>query len=294
MSLTQEETSRFIDLPSGRMHYNEAGSGHPVILIHGSGAGASGWSNFSPNIEELAKSFRVLAVDIIGWGQSDAVKDNVFTGPVQVIELMDALGIEKAALIGNSMGGVIAVAAAARYPDRVSHLITMGPGAYMGEPLIGSPGGPSEGIKVLFEGYMNPTTETMKKLVSIMAFDPAMASDELAAGRAAAVQARPDHVANALNGFKTGALVAYQATPTEVASITAPALLIHGRDDRVVHYENTMRLLAGIPNARAVLFNQCGHWAQLEHAQEFNELVTSFVLNRSAGESKGALAGLGG
>ncbi len=282
MNLTQESTSRFVELPSGKMHYNEAGpvDGHPVILIHGSGAGASGWSNYNPNIPALAETFRVLAIDVIGWGQSDAVKDNVFNGPVQVIEFMDALGIEKAALIGNSMGGMIAAAAAARYQDRISHLVTMGPGAFVDTPALFSSGGPSEGIKVLLEGYQNPSPETMRKLVAIMAFDPAMASEEVAQQRSQATLARPDHIENALRGFQTGALVAYQISPREAAGITAPAMLIHGRDDRVVHYENTLRLLAAIPNSRAVLFNRCGHWAQLEHADEFNSLVTDFIQNR--------------
>ncbi|MCL2584430.1 MAG: alpha/beta fold hydrolase [Streptosporangiales bacterium] len=279
MALTAESTSRFIDLPSGTMHYNEAGEGHPLILIHGSGAGASGWSNFNPNIEALAENFRVFAIDVIGWGQSDAVKDNVFNGPVQVIEFMDALGLDKAALVGNSMGGIIAIAAAARYKDRVSHLITMGPGAFMGVPSMFGAGGPTEGIKILLKGYQNPTTETMRELVSVMAFDPAMASDEIAQGRAAAVQAHPEHIPNALKGFQTGALVACGATPEEVTGITAPSLLIHGRDDRVVHFENTLRLVAAIPDSRALLINRCGHWAQLEHADEFNRLVTEFILS---------------
>lgn len=277
MTLTFEDTSRFVELPSGKIHYNEAGSGHPVVLIHGSGAGASGWSNFGPNIEALAEHFHVLAIDVIGWGRSDAIRDNVFNGPVQIVEFLDALGLEQAALVGNSMGGLLAVAAAARYPERISHLITMGAGAFTDQPALFGAAGPTEGIKVLIEGYLDPTPETMKKLVSIMAFDPAMANDSIAAERSEATLARPDHVANALRGFQTGALVAHQATPAEVATIIAPSLLIHGRDDRVVHYENTLRLLATIPDSRAVLLNRCGHWAQLEHAAEFNRLVIDFV-----------------
>lgn len=279
MTLTNESTSHFVDLPSGRMHYNDAGptDAHPVILIHGSGAGASGWSNFSPNIEALAAEFRVLAIDVIGWGDSDPVRDNVFVGPTQVIEFMDALGIARAGLVGNSMGGVLAVAAAARHPERVSHLVTMGPGAFTDQPLLVGPGGPSEGIKVLLEGYLDPTPETMQRLVSIMAYDPAMASEELAQQRSEATRRHPEHIPNVLKGFQTGAILGWQASPAEAAAITAPTLLIHGRDDRVVHYENSMRLLSIIPDSRAVLLNRCGHWAQLEHTDEFNRLVIDFI-----------------
>ena len=97
--------------------------------------------------------------------------------------------------------------------------------------------------------------------------------------RAQAAQEHPDHLANGLQAFRSGGPVRYQATPEEIRSITAPSLLIHGRDDRVVHYEHTLRLVAAIPNSRAVLLNRCGHWAQIEHAEEFNRLVTDFVEN---------------
>ncbi len=280
MQLTYESTSRSVDLPSGQMHYNEAGAGHPIILIHGSGAGASGWSNFAPNIAALAAHFHVLAVDIIGWGASATPREGKYVGEVQVIELMDALGLQKAAVVGNSMGGMLAVAAAARYPERITHLITMGCGAFLGMPALFAAGdGPTEGIKVLLEGYLNPSIETMKKLTSIMAYDKALATDELAAGRVKATVSRPDHIANALAGFRDMSMFHWQATPAETLTITAPSLLVHGRDDRVVPFENSLRLVAHIPNSRLVLINRCGHWAQLEHAEEFNRLVVDFVAN---------------
>jgi 2-hydroxy-6-oxonona-2,4-dienedioate hydrolase len=280
MELTEESTSRFVELPTqGKVHYNEAGSGHPVILIHGSGAGANGWSNFRTNIGPLAESFHVIAIDCIGWGKSDAATADRYDHVAMVVELMDALGLEKAALVGNSMGGMIAIAVAARHADRVSHLITMGPGAFVSTPTLFGPGdGPTEGIKILLEGYANPTRETMRKLVEIMAYDKAFATDELAELRASSAAARPDHLANGLRSFVEGGPVRNQATWEEARGITAPALLIHGRDDRVVHYEHTLRLVSVIPNSRAVLLNRCGHWAQIEHAEEFNRTVRDFVL----------------
>ena len=281
VELTEEGTSKYVELNDGvKVHYNEAGEGHPVILLHGSGAGATGWSNFRGNIPALAQRFRVLAVDLPGWGKSDPVANRAFKHPEQVIELMDALGLEKAALVGNSMGGVVSIATAARYPDRVSHLVTMGAAAMTGIPtLFGAGDGPTEGIKVLVGAYANPSFETMKKLCEIMAFDPALASDELVELRVEAAKAHPDHLANGLHAFMHGGPVPYQASAEEIASITAPALLVHGRDDRVVHYEHTLRLVAAIPSSRAVLLNRCGHWAQIEHAAEFNRMVVDFVEN---------------
>jgi len=280
VELTEESTSRFVELEQGKVHYNEAGEGHPVILIHGSGAGATGWANFSSNIGPLAEKFHVFAVDCIGWGRSDAATADQYDHMAMIVQFMDALGLEKAALVGNSMGGMVALGVAARYPERVSHLITMGPGAFVNIPSMFGPGdGPSEGIKILLEGYRNPTKETMKKLCEIMAFDQRFATDELAQMRSDAARARPDHLENGLASFMSGGPVRNQVTVEEAMTISAPSLLIHGRDDRVVHFENTLRLVATIKNSRAVLMNQCGHWAQIEHAAEFNRLVADFVEN---------------
>jgi 2-hydroxy-6-oxonona-2,4-dienedioate hydrolase len=276
--LTDDGTSRYVQTASWKIHYNEAGTGHPVILLHGSGAGASGWSNFRPNIGPLSEHFRVIAMDAPGWGRSDAGLPETYDHPAAVLELMDALGIATAALVGNSMGGMTAITFAARYPDRISHLVTMGPGAFISTPTLFGPGdGPSEGLKILFEGYRNPTQEVMKRLVEIMTFDSANASDELAAQRAENAQARPDHLANFLQGMTTGGPVRTSATVEQVQGIRTPTLLVHGRDDRVVHYEHSLRLVSTIPNSRLVLLNRCGHWAQLEHADEFNRLVAGFV-----------------
>ena len=204
----------------------------------------------------------------------------MYDHPKALLEFLDELEIEKAALVGNSMGGMTAMTFAARYPDRISHLITMGPGSFPQMPTMFGPGdGPSEGLKILAEGYRNPTPEVMKRLVEIMTFSAEFATDELARQRADNAAARPDHLANFLAGFGTRGPVPTAATPEQVASITAPALLVHGRDDRVVHFEHSLRLVAMIPDARLVLFNRCGHWAQLEHAAEFNRLVADFVVN---------------
>lgn len=279
--LTEEGTSRYVQTENWKLHYNEAGTGHPVILLHGSGAGATGWSNFRPNIGALAEHFRVIAWDAVGWGKSDSAPSDRYDHVQAVVEMMDALGIEKAALVGNSMGGMIALGVAARHPERVSHLITMGPGSFLDLPtMFGAGDGPTEGLKILFEGYKNPTPQVMKQLVDIMAFSPEFATDELATLRSNAALARPDHLENFRAGMAAGrGPVATPATPAEVASIAAPTLLIHGRDDRVVHFEHSLRMVAMIKNSRLVLLNQCGHWAQIEHAAEFNRLVTDFVEN---------------
>lgn len=274
--ITQESTSRFVKTKDWNIHYNEAGEGTPIVLLHGSGPGATGWSNFGPNMLDLAQEFRVLAVDMPGWGQSDAVDAAHRDHAEAAIQFLDALGIEKAAFVGNSMGGVTTLRTAALHPERVSHIVTMGAGS--SGPTLLSPRGLSEGMKALRRAYEDPSPASMRDLVDVMTFDPAFATDELIEQRSQAARNRPDHLKNYNDGI-SHAGPPFAETWAALQKSELPALIIHGRDDRVVHFEHGLRISQLIPNSRLVLLNRCGHWAQLEHASEFNRLVRDFVLN---------------
>ncbi|GAA3233337.1 alpha/beta fold hydrolase [Dactylosporangium siamense] len=275
---TLDAQDRFVNVPGFRIHYVEAGQGHPLVLLHGSGPGATSRTNFTANIAPLAAHFRVIGIDMPGWGESDTQTDETGRDHVAaLVGVLDALGIERAALVGNSMGGMTSVATAIHHPQRVSHLVTMGAPAPV--PLLFSAAnGPSEGMRVLLHAYREPTPPNMRRLVEVMCFNPAMATDELAAARSAAALRRPDHL-DSWNAQFTGPPTPppYFSLGDRLREITAPTLVIHGRDDRVVHYENGLVLSSRIADSRLVLLNRCGHWAQIEHAEEFNRLVTSFV-----------------
>jgi 2-hydroxy-6-oxonona-2,4-dienedioate hydrolase len=193
---------------------------------------------------------------------------------------MDALGIEKAALVGNSMGGITAIRLTVVHPDRVSHLITMGSGSTRAPKLFSPGDGPTEGIKVLQLCYREPTFENMKLLCEIMMFDPGDRVDALAQERLESATAHPEHLANFLDALvKGGGPIRQWYTAEDLMAITTPTLLFHGRDDRVVPYEHSLLLLAHIPDSRLHLFNRCGHWAMIEHPAEFNRDVIDFIQN---------------
>ncbi|WP_420212972.1 alpha/beta fold hydrolase [Burkholderia aenigmatica] len=280
MALTQAQTSRTVKTRDWQLHYHEAGSGHPVILLHGSGPGATGWSNFSGNIEALAKQFHVYAVDMPGWGQSDSATVEQLDHVDAAIQFMDALGIERAAFVGNSMGGQTSLRLATEHPERITHLVTMGPPVGRMPTLFGAGDGPSEGLKVLIQAYRDPSPEHMRRLVEIMVYDKArFATPELCQARSDAALLRPEHLSNYVAGLPAGAPLPKWVKPELLPAIKTPTLLIHGRDDRVVSFETSLYLLANIPDSRLVLLNRCGHWAMIEHPDEFNRLVADFIAN---------------
>jgi 2-hydroxy-6-oxonona-2,4-dienedioate hydrolase len=274
-TLTEESTSRYVQTPKWRIHYNEAGSGHPVIMLHGGGPGASAWSNFSQNITALAEMFRVIGMDMPGWGKSDPVTPTDRDGGLAIQLLMDELGIEKAAVVGNSMGGAATLSFAARNPDRVTHVVTMASAPVGGlNPSFFSAGGMTEGSKVLRETLADPSAENFSRLVKIMVYDSSFATPELMEERAASAKANPIHLENFR---KPGGAHSPADTFERLAQVTAPALIIHGRDDRVVPLEISLRLATVLPNSTLVVFNHCGHWAQVEHANKFNWMLSDFI-----------------
>jgi 2-hydroxy-6-oxonona-2,4-dienedioate hydrolase len=276
--VTFEGTKRLVQTADYRIQINETGSGHPVLMIHGGGPGATGWSNFAPNLAALSRKYRAIAVTMPGWGESSPQSLGTGRDGVEAIrQLVDALELEKVTLLGNSMGGAISLAFTAAYPERVSHLVTMGVGNPAGVNVF-APAGPSEGFRILKEAYEDPSPQNMKRLVQIMCFDPSMSSDELAAERSATARKYAEHNQNWLDILYSGPPMSLPAALlASMRSWTVPTLLIHGRDDRVTHFEAGLQLTAAIPNSRLVLINRCGHWAQLEHADEFNALVDGFL-----------------
>jgi len=252
--------------------YLEAGSGDPVLMLHGSGPGVSGTANWRYNIPPLAEKFRVLAPDIVGFGATDRPADIVYSLRAwtdHMWRFLDAHGIEKTAIVGNSLGGRIALQMATDQPQRISRVVLMGsPG--VGMTL-------TEGLQAL-RAYA-PSEDAMRALLrNYFAVDPTLITDELVAIRYEASVA-------------DGAYETYRAmffdprhqgselgiTEEEVRAITTPALLVHGREDKVVPLSVSVTMLGLLPNADLHVFSHCGHWTQIERADEFSALVSDYL-----------------
>ena len=167
---TQASTERIVQTKEWKVQIFEAGSGFPIIMLHGSGPGATGWTNFAPNVVELSKKYHVIAMTFPGWGSSDPVVPRCGAATQNQRpcgKTPDGRArVEKAALVGNSMGGAAVQQFITDFPERLSHFVTMGavaPGVSLFQP-----GGLTEGIKILGETYRNPTKDNFRRLVSIM------------------------------------------------------------------------------------------------------------------------------
>jgi len=275
--LTYEGTSKFVQAGKFRLQYNEAGSGEPLVFLHGSGPGATSWSNFVQNFAFFAEHYHVFLVDQPGYGESDTVLVGEDTTRSKingdaVNDLMQALEIPKASLVGNSMGGATALSFAVDNPDKVDKLVLMGSGGAGG--LVFAPM-PTEGLKLRDASFHAPSLESIRAFIEVMVYDASFLTDELLQQRYESMMLNKEHISNFNNSNP-----AQRNLAGALRGIEAPTLLIHGREDRVVPFESSLRLGAAIPNAELHVFNKCGHWTQYERAADFNRLVLSFLTNK--------------
>lgn len=284
-TVMEQETSRFAVLRDNgkelRIHYHDCGEGSQVVvLLHGSGPGASGWANFNRNVGPLVDAgFRVVLMDCPGWGKSDPIICEESRSDLNarvLYQLLDHLAIPAVHIIGNSMGGHSAVVFALRYPQSTQRLVLMGGGT--GGLSLFTPM-PAEGIKLLQSVYRDPCLENVKKMMAVFVFNPETITDDLLQARLANMLANKTH----LHNF-TESLTRYPAQFPDVGprlgEVVAPTLVIWGRQDRFVPMDIGLRLVAGMPNSELHLFNRCGHWVQWEHASAFNHMVIEFLLRQ--------------
>ena len=255
------------------------GDGLPLVMLHGGGPGASAWSNFGRALPLFAASFRPLLVAQPGFGASDKppVSGNYYRHAADhVVALLDELGVERVHLLGNSLGGGTAMRLALTYPDRVGRLILMGPG---GLSLNLFHADPTEGVKRLMEFGAEPSREALRAFISTMVVDQDLVTDELVEERFADATAPGAQEAMRSMGmsFWNPETAEDGMLWREAHRLRKHTLLTWGREDRVNPLDGAMVALKLIPRAQLHVFPNCGHWAQIEAAEEFAEISTAFL-----------------
>jgi len=253
-----------------RMHYHEQGSGETVIFLHGAGAGASGYSNFKGNYPAFAQAgFRTIVPDLLGFGLSskpdiESYDLDFFIAGLK--GLIDTLELKDITLLGNSLGGAVALGYALKYPQDVKRLIVMAPGGvedfetYMAMP----------GIANMFNVYKSGKTgvEAMRSIMEMQLFDKALLTDEIINERAP--------IALTQTQASRSRLFIPNMT-TELRQLTCPVFGFWGVNDLFNPVGGAMKLVENCPQARIVLVNRCGHWVQVEHRDMFNRACIDFL-----------------
>jgi len=264
---------RYAKLANGRrIHYLDEGQGPAVVFLHGSGNGASGYSNFKGNYPALVKAgYRAILPDLVGFGYSDKPADVEY--PLSffvecVKQTLDAIGVDKYTLLGNSLGGAVALGFALEHPRKVERLVLMAPGGLNDLPdYLAMPG--MAAMFQLFAGGAPVTVEQMKAFfIKAFVVNPECVDDALVRERYELMKLQNPQV---MKTMKVPNLTA------RLGEIRCPTLALWGLNENMMPDSGILRLARGLPNCRMVLVPQCGHWVMIEHRELFNRTVIDFL-----------------
>ena len=264
-ALAQAPVEKEILVFGQKIHYVEAGSGPTVILLHGLGASSQAWQ---PNIAPLAEKFHVFVPDQIGFGKSakPLVNYRIRTYVDFLDQFCKQLKIERATLVGSSMGGWIAAAFTAAFPNRVDKLVLVDAAGYA-PPKDLDP-------RVLYA--LNPTTrEGMKALVTKVFYNKIFHTDAAIDAAMAARFAAGDGYT--INAISESVIRGDDFLDETVKTIKRPTLIIWGRQDGLTPLTDGERFNKDIAGSKLVVFDECGHAPSLEKAAEFNAAVIKFL-----------------
>ena len=263
----------FADIGGGQqIHYHEAGprDAPAVVFLHGAGGGASGYSNFKGNFPAFAEAgFRAIVPDMLGFGLSSKPDIPMYDLDFFVDGLkrfVDALGLQRVTLLGNSLGGGIALGHALAHPADVARLILMAPGGVEDiDTYLAMPG-----IANMFAIYKSGRTgvDAMRAVMQMQLFDPGLLTDEIIQERAP------------IAALQTQAARSVMKVPNmteRLGELQCPVFGFWGVNDLFNPVGGAMKIMQHAPHARMVLVNRCGHWVQVEHRELFNRECLDFL-----------------
>lgn len=283
MTWTHDATLRELSTDDGVLRYHEAGApdAPPLLMLHGSGPGVTGWRNFGDNLPLFARHSRCLVLELPGFGVSDPTDQHpMMAARPAVGRFLDGLGLGQVDIVGNSMGGVVGTRFALAEPERVRRLVTVGG---LGRAIF-SPS-PGEGLNLLMEFTEAPSRERLVEWLHSMVFDRTLVTEEMIEQRWAQAT-EPSTLAAARRMYSRAALEAMgkaaDASPQPpywamLHQLRARTLLTWGRDDRVSPLDMALVPMRTIPDAELHVLPNCGHWAMIEQRAAWEAVVLAFL-----------------
>ena len=281
------EHLRWVEIDGTRVNVLEVGEGEPLVFVHGH---SGNWTNWLENIPRLARSRRVIAPDLPGFGFSEMPEWRIsienyarFLG-----RLFDALGVESAPVVGNSMGGFVGAELAVKDPERVDALVLVS-AAGLSTKYVGL------SDELLRRGWFRAFARAINAYASIpeARLETLVRRPRLRRAVLAAVVRHPDRLAprmaaEMLRGsgrpaapFATDAIVDYDFRD-HASRVRCPTLLVWGDSDRVVPVESADAYAEAIPHASKVILEDTGHVPMIERPEEFDRLVEEFLADLAA------------
>ena len=254
------------------IHYLDQGSGEPVVFLHGSGSGASGHSNFKFNYPFLAENgFRSIVPDLIGYGYSDKPDDveyhiDFFVECVK--QTLDAIGVDSVHLIGNSLGGAIAIRFALAYPDHVKTLNLMAPGGIEDQPSYFAMPGMAI-MKEVFTG--GPNKDALEQFIRRgLVYDDKHVDEQLVNERWGIFQQQNMQVINTM---------VVPNMEDQLGELNCPIIAFWGANENMMPETGIAKLTKKCRNIRLTIVSECGHWVMVEHKDLFNRMTLDFLRN---------------
>lgn len=261
----------YLSLPSGlRLHYLDEGTGPVVLWLHGSGPGASGFSNFKGNYPQfVAAGYRNILLDLPGFGRSDKPEDvqyNLDYFVDCVAAFLAGIGVSRCTLLGNSLGGAIALGLALRHPQLAEKLILLAPGGVEERETYFQMSGILRMVSLFNAGPIGMAE--MRSMMSLQLFDPSILPEDLLQERVAVAVTQPKNL------FST---MMVPNMESRLGEIQCPILGFWGSNDNFNPVSGAQRIIDGAKQARFIVLNQCGHWVQVEHRELFNRSCVEFL-----------------
>lgn len=258
-----------------KLHYLEAGSGPPVVLLHGLGGDGSRWA---PNIEPLAKDFHVYALDQIGFGESDKPLANYHTGMLAefLVDFLKAAHVGRASLVGNSMGAGVALYTAAKFPQAVDKIVLADGGGYRagGAGRADRAGGADTEAARRRQLQNSVTREETREFFKILFHDKSLVTDRMVDDQLS-MRLRSAFTITKIQ--EAGEKGLGSLTEADVRAVKAPTMIVWGKYDELANPAGADRLEQAIAGSKKVIIDDCGHMPQLEKAAQFNALVRDFL-----------------
>jgi 2-hydroxymuconate-semialdehyde hydrolase len=268
---------RMIDVAGIRTNVLVSGDPHSspaVLLIHGSGPGVSAYSSWRLTMPALAGDYAVIAPDLLGFGRTErrqGIEYGMQAWTAHIVGVLDALGCERAHVVGHSFGGSLALALAINNPERVDRLVlTSAVGVSF--PL-------TAGLDAVW-GYQ-PSLESMRAIMGVFAYDSHIDEDLVRMRYESSIAPGVQEAYTTM--FPAPRQITLDAVchdPALVAKVPHPTLIVHGRDDRVIPFASSLRLFDLIGDSRLQGFSRSGHLVQIDHAADYNATLRAFLLDR--------------